>query len=420
MLRNKIVRFKFLLLLLLSVIACNESVENSNKVAKPKNMLFITHTSTIGGKGVYPIYREAKKLGHNVKIAVIPQIFQEEIIANVDLKFASLFDTEDVIFPCGKSEPHDKCDKLEQYKLDYIFTQNPYDFFNGTILENFTVSNLQKIAKVNYIVYGPHIFHQNAIEAPDLPNFVDNVFVDSDSTKDIYVNNYNFPKERVIVSGYQSYKSIRNLKQNNKETQKETILYMPRWLMTFKGRDKHEGGGTFLNYHYFFYNFAKKNPQIDFIFIPHVLWYKHAIEGEYIGKKDLDKIIEKFRALPNLTISSHVNVPLIEDILKSDIVISEGSSALAEVVIADKPIIYLSNGANIEFESNALSKEFKKHVFLAYDPGDIKNYIEFIRQNNYIPNTFEDGKMLGRQEFKRMLDPVENPGKFIAEYLLYN
>ena len=88
--------------------------------------------------------------------------------------------------------------------------------------------------------------------------------------------------------------------------------------------------------------------------------------------------------------------------------------------IADKPIIYLSNGANIEFESNALSKELKKHVFLAYDPGDIKQYMEFIRQNDYIPNTFEDGKMLDRQEFKRMLDPVENPGKFIAEYLLYN
>jgi hypothetical protein len=25
-----------------------------------------------------------------------------------------------------------------------------------------------------------------------------------------------------------------------------------------------------------------------------------------------------------------------------------------------------------------------------------------------------------RDEFKRMLDPVENPAKFIAQYLLYN
>ena len=244
MLRNKIIKYeqfgsklprfslcsiKILLLLLLSVTACNEPLENSNKIAKPKNILFITHTSTMGGKGVYPIYEEAKKLGHNIKIAVIPKIYYGKIIAHVDLNFASLFDAEDVIFPCGKREPYEKCDNLEQYKLDYIFTQNPYEYFTGSILENFTVSNLHKIAKVNYIVYGPHIFHQDVIDDPNLPNFVDNVFVDSDSTKDIYINNYNFPKDRVIVSGYQPYKSIRSLKEKSWGGQKETILYMPRW-----------------------------------------------------------------------------------------------------------------------------------------------------------------------------------------------
>ena len=46
--------------------------------------------------------------------------------------------------------------------------------------------------------------------------------------------------------------------------------------------------------------------------------------------------------------------------MTSDIIISDGSSALAEAVVADKPIIYLSNGANIEFESNTLSKRVQK------------------------------------------------------------
>lgn len=417
--KDKLIKYKIWLLLLLFTTACNEQVKSKQMIAKPKNILFITHTSTIGGKGVYPIYKEAKKLGHDVKIAVIPSIYFGELLANVDLKFASLFDAKDVIFPCGKKAPYDKCSNLEQYKLDYIFTQNPYDSFNDSILGNFSVSNLRKIAKINYIVYGPHIFHQNTINDTNLSSFVDNVFVDSESTKDIYINKYNFPKNRIIVSGYQAYKNIRDLKRKTEKVQNETILYMPRWLMTFRGRDQHEGGGTFLNYHYFFYNFAKQNPQINFIFRPHVLLYKHAVEEEHLSQEDLDKIIERFRSLPNITISSHVNVPLEEDILKSNIVISEGSSALAEVVVADKPIIYLSNGTNIEFESNALSKELKKNVFLAYDPGDIKNYITFIRQQNYLPNTFDNGKIIDRQAFKSMLDPVENPAKFIAEYLLY-
>lgn len=416
---GKLIKYKIWLLLLLFTAACNEQVESRQMTAKPKNILFITHTSTIGGKGVYPIYKEAKELGHDVKIAVIPNIYFGELIADVDLKFASLFDSKDVIFPCGKKAPYHKCGSLEQYKLDYIFTQNPYDSFKGSILENFSISNIRKIAKINYIVYGPHIFHQDTINDSSLSSFVDNVFVDSDSTKDIYITKYNFPEDRVIVSGYQAYKNIRDLKRKTKKVQNETILYMPRWLMTFKGRDQYEGGGTFLNYHYFFYNFAKQNTQINFIFRPHALLYKHAIDGEHLSQEDLDKIMEKFRSLPNFTISSHAKVPLEEDILKSDIVISEGSSALAEVVVADKPIIYLSNGANIEFESNALSKELKKNVFLAYDPGDIKNYITFIRQQNYLPNTFDNGKIIDRQAFKKILDPVENPANFIAEYLLY-
>ncbi|WCR57023.1 MAG: hypothetical protein PG979_001080 [Rickettsia asembonensis] len=99
----------------------------------------------------------------------------------------------------------------------------------------------------------------------------------------------------------------------------------------------------------------------------------------------------------------------------SDIVISDGTSSLAEVVVADKPIIYLSNGWNNEFNSNALSKELKKYMYFAYEPQDIINSIEFIKQNHYLP--YHENSV-GRNQFKKMLDPVENPATFIAEYLL--
>ncbi|KJV57927.1 hypothetical protein RFEPED_0298 [Rickettsia felis str. Pedreira] len=54
-------------------------------------------------------------------------------------------------------------------------------------------------------------------------------------------------------------------------------------------------------------------------------------------------------------------------------------------------------------------------MYFAYEPQDIINYVEFIKQNHYLPYHKNSS---GRNQFKKMLDPVENPAAFIAEYLL--
>jgi CDP-glycerol glycerophosphotransferase (TagB/SpsB family) len=268
---------------------------------------------------------------------------------------------------------------------------------------------------------------------------VDLVFVDSESTKDIYKKYYNFPSNRVIVSGYQAYKEVRDLQLEYAKSEskyKETILWLPRWVLSFKDRDKYEGGSTFLNYHYFFYDYAKNNPDIHLIIRPHLLLFSQSVKNNNISQDDLDGIFERFASLSNVTISSHESTSLAMDIVKSDIVVSDGTSALAEVVIANKPIIYLSNGWNNEFNSNLLSKMLKENVLLAYDPGDIKRYLDEIRRDDYraepkcmqywcgIKKAIKSftcntlGLKCSREDFIKLLDPVQNPAKFIAEYVL--
>ena len=401
------------------------------------------HTETIGGKGVYDMYKEMKKVGHDVIIVAIPSFYRKEQLTNVDLEFTKKFDEKDVIYPCGKNPPYTKCEGIEKYKADYIFIQNPYDSYATSILDPyFLTSNIKKYAKkIMFVVYGPHLFHQDFANDPNLPNLVDVVFVDSESTKDIYVKRYQFPKNRVVVSGYQTYKSVRdNIKTREKSKGKETILWLPRWSLALRNRELFEGGSTFLNYYHFFYNFAKENPNINFIIRPHYLLFSYAVESSFLSKEDIDEIFEKFRSLSNVTVSMHKERSLVDDILASDVIISDGSSALGEAVVADKPIIYLSNGWNNEFNSNQLSREFKNYIYFANDPRDIMNHLNDIRQNNYYP--FLEKKCEGikcalkakfkyikrlllnqprnREEFKKLLDPVENPAKAIAEYLLYD
>lgn len=229
-----------LLIFMLLIGFIYSNLDFYKKIPQPKKIMFIAHTETMGGKGVYELYGEMKKVGHEVKIIAIPNFYSGSLVADIDFKFFSKFPKDDVIYPCGKWQPYDKCESIENCKSDYIFTQNPYDSVKESVLDPiFTNESLRKITnKLAYIVYGPHLFHQTFINDKNLPKLVDCVFVDSNSTKDIYKKYYNFSHEKIIVSGYQTYKSIRDdLKTNKKKNEKLTILWLPRWFLTFWGRD---------------------------------------------------------------------------------------------------------------------------------------------------------------------------------------
>lgn len=409
-------KYTIILLVILSVSALLSLPNYFSPIVKEANhkkVVFIVHTKTVGGKGVFEIYQEMKKLGHDVKIAMIPLFYEgKKLEENIDFEFADLFDKNDVVFPCGHGEPY-ICHSIEELKPDYIFSQMPYNpYADSPLYPYFTNEFLKKISKkLMMIVYGPHIFHQLGMNNPNLANIVDVIFVDSEVSKKIYTESFGFKKENVVVSGYQPYKSIRDsINHNIKNNSKETILWLPRWQLSFKDRELYEGGSSFLAYHHYFYNYFAANPDIDFVIRPHYGLF--LLRSKFLTQDDLMGILNRLTSLSNVSISYHQNASLTEDILKCDIIISDGSSALAEVVIADKPIIYLSNGWNNEFNSNALSQELKKQIYIAYDPLDIEKYLDIIRANNY--------KIKYDENFKNMLDPVEDPAKYIAEYILYN
>lgn len=410
----KNILYTYLLIFILIVPQCIFAKNISGK-----KVMFIVHTESLGGKGVYSMYQAMKTIGHKVQVVAIPLFNGWYSVPLLDKEFLERFDKNDVVYPCGINPPYTKCESIESYRPDYLFIQNPYNVYGNSILDphyiNITLKSIAK--KIVYVPYGPHIFHQEIINDKTLPNFVDLVFVDSESTKNIFVEKYGFKQDNVVVSGYCTYKEIRDIINNNIKTDRpETILWLPRWTLNFKHRDLFEGGSTFLNYHYFFYNYALKNPNINFIIRPHQHLLFASSNQNLLTQAEIDQIFEKFRSLPNVTVSDSTYKPLVQDIIQSDIIISDGTSALAGVVVADKPIIYLSNGWNNEFNSNKLSKELKKYVYLAYTHTDIMDYIEKIRQENYAPHMDQEN----REKFKNILDPVENPGKFIAEYLLNN
>lgn len=393
-------------------------VEGANDVSGPRRVMFIAHSESWGGKGLLEIYQKMKEKGHDIKIVAVPYFIKKKLRENIDLSFFQKFDSADVIYPCGKEAPYEKCDSIDAYKPDYVFIPTPYDLWETSIMDPYFMrEHLKTISPhVSFIVYGPHLFHCDLTNHRVTPEKIDLAFVDSESTKKIYVDRYHFPPEQVIVSGYQSYKETRAaMERERSKDHKETILWLPRWALFLNQKEKFEGGSTFMNYHYFFYNYAKAHPDINFIIRPHMLLKSYAVESQFMSQEDFNGIIERFKALPNVRWSDHATVSLIDDIIESDIVISDGTSALGEVVVAGKPIIYLGNGWDNEFNSNDLSREFKSFLYMAYRPYHILKHMDAIRKNDH--RAFKRSKLRELEVFKLKLDPVENPADYITDYV---
>ena len=388
------------------------SLGNKSESGAKKKVMFVVTTAETSGKGVFELYSAMKKVGHDVKIGFLPRDLGNGTIIDIDTDFAARFPSEDVIYlRHTKGKYHEGKHILPEnrydYQADYLFTQDPYNKKLHRTLKKIT-------KKLAHIPYCPQIFHQAYLSDPKLANTVDIVFVDSDSTAKIYLEQYKFPPKNVIISGYQSYKNVRDLSRSLVKSDKETILWLPRWVLSFKNRDKYEGGSTFSDYHYFIYNYALANPKTNFIIRPHELLFSTSVAKNHLSLDDLNNIFDRFLTLPNVVISRHAYRPLAEDIVASNIVISDGSTALGEAVVANKPIIYLSNGWNNEFNGSELAKQLQQYVHLAYEPNDITRHIDLLRKNSYKP-LFDQ---TSGTKFIRALDPVTDPAQFIAEYLL--
>ncbi len=423
-------------LMMLILISCSKDTMHHKK---PKKIFFIMTKGHLGGsKGFLGLWNEMKQAGHNMKIVAIPEYIGGNKVHDIDHEFLKLFEPNDIIIPCKQ----EKCESIEKYKPDYTFIFNPYAEENAkSPTAAYNHVNLSKISKVMYMVYYPGLFHQSGLYDTNLSKTIDTIFVDSLSTKQIYVKEYNFYPSKVIVSGYEAYHEIRDIKPNINTNQ--TILWMPRWYLSFSGRDGFESGSTFLNYYHFFYNFAKDNKDIKLIFRPHENMMKYAVSGKFLSQQDVDIILNNFKKLPNVIISNHSSTPLINDIINSDIIIADGTTAIAEAIIANKPIIYTSNGLNLEFGGNEISKKVKELVYFAYSPSNILSFIDILQKdnmqmfgreickNNNIPIAYlkyhksdidevcKNGYQKELLELKQMMDPVENPARFIANYLLY-
>lgn len=312
---------------------------NSDKL----KLLFIVQRIEVFTSSL-PIVYEALSRGYNVSIIAMPRHMDHDNSFNPEAQKIAV----DVL---KKLDISDKIKILEAYDYDtknYNNLDEIYDFifinmpYVGTLPQNYDFKKLRKHGQLCVIPYG-YSSSDNELILRGLSNdyilqqmnyYFCSSITDFDYIKPL-VKNFENKENRSIVYNI-GFPRFELFKGNLEENIKYTILWIPRWTNI----EKQEGniGSSFLKYKDDFIKFALSHREWNFIMRPHPLMFDNYIVNGLITREEYNNLLETINNSENITLDDGPSY--LDTFSKSDLLIADFSSIVAEFFIQNKPIIY--------------------------------------------------------------------------------
>lgn len=307
---------------------------------------------------------------------------------------------------------------------DIIFYVLPY---MRIYPENMKVYNLPGDILYAYIPYGE--FLESTLE-DNLYNFGWNeriwkIFCSSpDYLKNAAIKS-NVGSSNVVVSGSARMDSLVNYEPSkydynwifNKDENKKRIIWAPHHTLSRPGLNESEIFSTFDENYKFFYEFAKDNPNIEWVVRPHPL-LKEVLSNVNTNMK-IDGVITedfaddyffKWNSLPNARV--HEELDYFDLFATADAMITDCVSFKSEYLFANKPGLILER-------NNVIYDDYKSSIFDAWykaKGNDFDKIEQFI--NEVVVNGDDYLKETREKIFKEKLDfNTGNASKTIYEYI---
>ena len=201
-------------------------------------------------------------------------------------------------------------------------------------------------------------------------NYVENFFVFNDRFKEYYMPRMINKGENLIVTGTPSLDYfINNLPQNKKQY----VIYAPHWTVNHKNTIAYS---TFEETGEFMLEYAKKNPQFNWLFKPHPMLKKALLDNKIMSKKDVERYYNSWE-----------NACYDGDYLKyfndSQLMITDCSTFLLEYAITQKPLIRLVSKDMPEF--NTTTEDVVATYYNAKDINALETYLDMILKTKTDP-----------------------------------
>ena len=167
---------------------------------------------------------------------------------------------------------------------------------------------------------------------------------------------------------------ILDLYNNTPDKEKKYIIYSPHW--TVSGNNLRFG--TFDWSGKQILEFAKKHPELNWVFRPHPLFYKFILTSGYMEKAELNKYYQDWREIGIISEGGDY----LELFKESYAMITDCGSFLTEYFVTENPLIHLISE---KFFGNVTVKKIDETYYCANNPEELNNYLKdvIIGKNDY-------------------------------------
>lgn len=291
--------------------------------------------------------------------------------------------------------------EIAKYDVDVLFVQQP-----GAFIKNQNLLDLVTTSLVCYFPYGLMVANNNK-KHYDQPfnDILWKYFCVNEAIKNLYLEENKYAKnEQLVVSGHPKVDDYFAKKKNSIiRSDKKTIIYAPHHSLETSNS---------LQYATFDWNgleileFAEKNEQFEFIFKPHPRLKYALIENKVMSEEEVKSYYTKWDSLDNAKINDSGDYW--DDFEKSDIMITDCGSFIAEYYLTGKRLVLLINPNSQGY--NRFGEKIVSQVETVNNIQELHYLLDSLVLNA------EVSKQIGNVD-RNLLYPQGNASDYICNYL---
>ena len=251
---------------------------------------------------------------------------------------------------------------LEEYKLDYVFYQRPYDAY---LPKNYKSHNVVRFSKICYV---PYAFWPLASDLCGYNReFFRNVyFAFMESAEHCKLISKKKHSGRILYKGYPALDHI----LPEREFDSNSILWTPRWSY-----DKRVGGSHFFEYKDEIIELKKEQLNLNIVIRPHPLAFENYIR---LGMMNESEVEEYKKKTADVGIVFDKNKRIEDSFVDTGILITDISSIIFPFFLTEKPIIFCKPDVGV---SPAL-KSIMSALYIANSWDDVETILRDIKNGN--------------------------------------
>ena len=264
---------------------------------------------------------------------------------------------------------------IEAAEPDYVFYTRPY---NPEYNEAFKTTTVCRYAKVCYVPYAYSMLGGKNVNTVLPEEFVASaykLFLANDSRRlqsiDYFCGSKKSKEKKFRYLGFPRLDLLKEAGAAKDPNHKFTVSWMPRWRAGEElGNQK---GSHFLQYYKDFIEYFSKNTDMNMIIRPHPLMMDYFVKNGVMSQGEIDRFKEVCSNSSNISLDTEKDYMI--TLGKTDILVADYTSLIAECFFMGKPIVYCDTADNLNPEGTKICS----NLYNAGTFDDVTTLIEKIR-----------------------------------------